>query len=102
MLFQSGNDLAKYEADTGWREYWVWTGKAKGWIHRSHLFSVDDSKPLEILSPLSRNVPIPALDSDYGTPGYAKRQLENSPERQELKREYKRLKKKPMTVRKIY
>ena len=90
MLFTHGNNLSGYEAETGWREYWVWTGNSEGWKHRTQIFDPQ---------PLNRVYEITKLDDDYGTPEYQKRQLENSPERKELKKEYQRLKKKPVTVR---
>lgn len=91
MLFESFNNFKQYEADTGWREYWVFD-RTHGWRHRSHLFD-------ESAKPLNRVYEIPKLDSDYGTPEYSKRQIEKSPERTELKKEYKRLRKNPVTVR---
>ncbi len=48
--------------------------------------------------PLERIYVAPKLDDDYGTPEYQKRKLEEAPERVELKKEYKRLRKKPVTV----
>jgi len=92
MLFRSGNDLTSYERDTGFREYWVWTGKDKGWVHRSHLFD-------ESAKPLNRVYEIPKLDADYGTPEYQKKKVAES--RSELKEHIKTLKKHKNTVRVI-
>jgi len=69
MLFKMGDNLSKYEDDTGWREYWVWTGKLEGWKHRGHIFGQS--------APLHRHYEAVKLDDDYGTPEYNKRKLEN-------------------------
>ena len=90
MLFLSGNDFAGYERNTGWREYWVWTGKDKGWVHRSHIFD-------ESAKPLDRVYDIPKLDADYGTPEYQKKKVDNS--RAELKDHIKTLKRAKNTIR---
>ena len=76
MLFDKSNNFEQYEKDTGWREYWVWTGKIEGWKHRSHLFD-------ESAKPLSRVYEIPKLDPDYGTPKFIEKKKAAS--RSELK-----------------
>ena len=92
MLFDNHNDFKKYEDETGWREYWVF-GKIHGWRHRSHLFD-ENSKPL------TRKYEIPKLDDDYGTQDYVNRQMANAPDQIEKRKLIKKLKKKPVTVRK--
>ena len=96
MLFKHEHNFRKYESDTGWREYYVWTGKIEGWKHRSQILSAETSKPIESIA-LEREYKAPKLEDDYGTPDMIKRRLENS--RVELKSEIKKLKKKPVTVR---
>ena len=100
MLFDSTDNFRKYEQDTGWREYYVFT-KINGWKHRSHVLDTETSKPVEVEQPLHRVYESPKLDDDYATPSWHKRQLEKSPERIQLKKELKRLKKKPVTVTKL-
>ena len=92
MLFDKSNNFEQYEKDTGFREYWVWTGKDKGWVHRSHLFD-------KSAQPLDRVYEIPKLDDDYGTPEYQKKKIANS--RSELKDRIKTLKRAKNTVRVI-
>jgi hypothetical protein len=98
MLFDAQQSFRQYEQETGWREYYVWTGKIKGWLHRSHILSAETSKPVEVETPLEREYQAPKLKDDYGTPEMIKRRLDES--RKELKAEIKKLKKKPVTVRK--
>lgn len=38
-LFKATDAILRWEEDTGWREYWVWTGEAKGWMHRTQVFN---------------------------------------------------------------
>lgn len=90
MLFQNGNDFAKYEADTGWREYWVWTGNQEGWKHRSQVFEP---------TPLNRIYTPPKLDADYGTPEFIQRKKDST--RDEPKEFIKTIKKAKRTVRVI-
>ena len=67
FLFFEPFNFVKYEADTGWREYWVWCGE-EGWKHRDHLFD-DNSKALH------RTYKMPELDADYGTQSYLDRKM---------------------------
>ena len=92
LLFDQTNNFAGYERDTGWREYYVWTGKNEGWKHRSHIFD-------ESAKPLDRVYEIPKLDADYGTPEYQKKKIANS--RSELKDRIKTLKRAKNTVVKL-
>lgn len=89
-LFLAENNMKRFEEQTGWREYWVWTGNQEGWKHRSHIMS--ESKPLE------RELNLEKLPDNYGTPEFHKQRLADS--RKELKAELKKRKKKPVTVRK--
>ncbi len=91
-LFLRNSNLVQYETDTGWREYWVWTGIQEGWKHRSHIFDGNSN-------PLTRRYEVPELDSDYGTNDFIKRKLENAPDQIKKREIIKRLKKKPVTVR---
>jgi hypothetical protein len=90
LLFDGKNNFQGYEHETGWREYYVWTGKNEGWKHRSHILD-------ESAKPLSRAYDIPKLDADYGTPEYQKKRVSNS--RAELKDHIKTLKRAKNTVR---
>ena len=102
MLFDAGNDFRKYELETGFREYWVYISKTKGFVHRSHLLDFD-SKPLEIETPLAREYKAPELPSDYGTPEYGQRLISEQREtaRTAIKKEVKRLKRTTVPVSKI-
>ena len=74
-LFKAADSIKWFEADTGWREYWVWCGKQEGWKHRTQVFDPN---------PLVRKQKFQELDSDYGTEAYIHKQVDNS--RIELKK----------------
>ena len=76
-LFRWGNGFRSFEQQTGWREYWVWIGKDRGWVHRSHIFSAEDSKSIETAAPLNRVYTPPKLADDYGTEAYNRRKAES-------------------------
>ena len=97
QLFKWEDCFRKFEDETGWREYYVFTGKDFGWKHRTHLFSVEDSKPVEAKA-LEREYVAPKLEDDYGTPQFIERKKKES--RKELVAELKKRKRKPVTVRK--
>ena len=83
QLFKFTDNLTKWEAETGWREYWVWTGSEFGWKHRSHVMG-------EGAKALTRSYEIPKLPDDYGTPEYQTRRLnETRSELQEAMRKTK-------------
>ena len=63
-LFKASDSIEKWEEDTGWREYWVWTGLDKGWKHRTQIF---DERAL------SRIVERYDREADYGTQEYLNR-----------------------------
>lgn len=73
-LFKASDQIKKFEDETGWREYWVWTGKQKGWVHRSHLFDTD-GRIVRDETALDRVYREPELPKDYGTPEYQKRRI---------------------------
>lgn len=90
MLFQVSNNFVQYEVDTSWREYWVWTGRAEGWKHRSAILDPN-------AKPLSRIYIAPKLDDDYGTEAYNERKKESI--REPIKEFIKTVKKSKRTVR---
>ena len=81
-LFKSTDNLAAFVADTGWREYWVWTGTEEGWKH---------STQLDAPNPLHRVVEIPKLPDNYGTQEFIDQKIADT--RKELKEELKRKRK---------
>ena len=83
-LFRSMDGFIQFEIDTGWREYWVWTGKDEGWKHRTQIFNP---------SPIKRDYNLPNMPDNYGTQEYINQKLENS--RIELKKHLSERKKKP-------
>ena len=89
QLFANTDNIKRFEHDTGWREYWVYTPD-KGWMHRTQIFG---ERPLE------RFYKEEELDADYGTQEYQNRKIENS--RIELKEALKKVKKQP-TFKKVY
>jgi predicted amidophosphoribosyltransferase len=90
QLFSVTDNFVAFEEETGWREYWVWTGMAKGWKHRTQVFAE---------RALSRVVEEEKLDADYGSQDYINRKIDDS--RIELRDALKKKKRKP-TSRKVY
>ena len=88
QLFDVTDNFTAFEQETGWREYWVWTGKIKGWMHRTQVFAE---------RALSRKVEQEKLDSDYGTQEYINRKIDDS--RMELRDALKKKKRKTKTVK---
>ena len=80
-LFKATDAISKFEEDTGWREYWVWTGKTKGWCH---------STQLKAEKALEREVKLEKLPDDYGTEAMTARKISES--RMELKEALKKKK----------
>lgn len=97
-LFKATDQIINFEADTGWREYWVYT-TVNGWMHRTHLLDERGKFIKRKPKALEREYNEPELDSDYGTQEYQNRKIENS--RIELKEALKKVKKKP-TFKKVY
>ena len=88
MLFKSSNNFPQYEADTGWREYWVWTGIIEGWKHRTQVF--DPAPLIRVFSPEK-------LPANYGTEEFQKQRIAES--QSELKDHLKTLNRAKSTVR---
>lgn len=90
-LFKHTDNLAAFVADTGWREYWVWTGLDGGWKH---------STQLDAPTPMHRVVEIEKLPDNYGTQEFINQKIDDS--RIELKTALKRKRKGPtVTVAKL-
>lgn len=89
QLFADTDQFKKFEQETGWREYWVWTND-KGWMHRTQVF---DERAL------NRELENEVLDDDYGTESYLNRKIDDS--RMELKAALRKIKKTP-TYKKVY
>ena len=90
-LFDANDNFQKFEADTGWREFWIWSGHETGWKHRSHY--VDNDGNLRVKHKAFERVQIEEkLPSNYGTQSFVDDQIKNS--RVELKHELEYLKKK--------
>ena len=83
-LFKSTDALLKFEEDTGWREYWVWTGFQEGWKHRTQVFSP---------APNSRIPNIEKLPDNYGTEAFIQQKIADS--RKELKEALKQKRRGP-------
>ena len=62
-LFLAEHNFKRFQDETGWREYWVYTGKLEGWKHSTHL-NDPQAKALE------REYHAPELPSNYGTQEY--------------------------------
>lgn len=81
-LFLATNDFDKFEAETGWREYWVFTTQ-NGWMHQTQLKIRTEA--------LSREVVTEKLPDNYGTPEFIQQKIQDS--RKELKAALKNKKK---------
>ena len=81
-LFKATDSILRFEEDTGWREYWVWTGKDKGWMHSTQV-----KKEMA----LERELRQEKLPDNYGTEEYLKQKVADS--RMELRDALKRKKK---------
>jgi len=89
QLFKHTDNIKRFEHDTGWREYWVYTND-KGWMHRTQIFGE---------KALSREVEEDVTPDNYGTQEYLNEKIDNS--RAELKKALKKSKKSP-TFKKSY
>lgn len=83
LLFKDTDAIKRWEEDTGWREYWVWTN-LNGWMHRTQVFDQ---------SPIRRETKLQKLDDNYGTEEFINQKIANS--RMELKDALKKKKLKP-------
>lgn len=90
-LFDKSHNFKKFEDESGWREYWIWFGREKGFVHRSHIFTTECIE-VQRETPLERVYKAPELPSNYGTKAFIKENLDNS--RFELKEEINQIRKK--------
>jgi hypothetical protein len=68
-LFLATHDFQQFQADTGWREYWVYTGE--GWKHSTHI-----NTPNAVA--LEREYHAPELPSNYGTQEFLNEKIANA------------------------